>query len=165
MRDNDRSPLTTRTFRETARGRHAGISAAGKEASCRLGTILLAQDIHTRPEGLTNLMAKAEMELRRQRLNAAPLAIRTMRTIQILMRIRAALPPRCPRIVLRRTEIIYFRRLASPGVPAHRCEVRRAGDLSSAPSWSAGLPLIIIISAAICPSVNPSVNACNARRS
>src|SRR6516162_9897007 len=52
-------------FRETTRGRHAGISAAGKEASCRLGTILLAQDMHTRPEDLTNLMAKAEMELRR----------------------------------------------------------------------------------------------------
>ena len=26
-------------------------------------------------------------------------------------------------------------------------------------------PLIIVISAAICPSVNPSINACNARRS
>jgi hypothetical protein len=38
---------------KTTRGRHAGVSAAGKEASCRLGTILLAQDMHTRPEGLT----------------------------------------------------------------------------------------------------------------
>src|SRR5262249_53897179 len=67
VRDNDRSPLATRTFRETVRGWHAGISAAGKEASCRPGTILLAQDMHTRPEGLTNLMAKAEMEFLVQR--------------------------------------------------------------------------------------------------
>ena len=36
----------------------------------------LAQDMHTRSEGLTHLMAKAEMELRRTRLSNGTLAPR-----------------------------------------------------------------------------------------
>src|SRR5262249_32509721 len=57
-------------------------------------------------------------------------ATRTTRTIQILIPIRAALPPRGPRIVLRRTEIIYFRRLASPGAPTRRGR-QRAGPAAN----------------------------------